>query len=104
LTSPGGKGRKEERERGREGAVTDARWDGARSKNEAYFMWDVVCRELIQHLSSQSAYDTLPGLPSTTGAVLRLDGQDSVQCTVSQVALVAEEDMEQENKDSNSGT
>jgi len=67
-----------------------------RSKNEAYFVWDIVCRELIQHLSSQSAYDTLPGLPSTTGAVLRLDGQDGVQTAVGSVALVAEEDQEKE--------
>jgi len=67
-------------------------------------VWDVVCRELIQHLSSQPAYNTLPGLPSTAGAVLRLDGQDGVQCTVSQVALVAEEDMEEEDEDLNSGT
>ena len=59
-------------------------------------MRDVVCREFVEHLSSQPAYNALSRLPSTAGAVLRLDGQDGVQSTVSQVALVAEEDQEQE--------
>jgi len=83
LPSPGGKR-----------VVIDSRWDRARSKNEAYLVWDIVCRELVQHFSSQSSYNTLSGLPSTTGAVLRLDGQDGVQTTVGPVALVAEEDRE----------
>ena len=55
-------------------------------------MWDVVCREFFQHLSSLPAHDTLPGLPATTGAVLGLDGQDGVKSAAGQVTLVAEED------------
>ena len=54
-------------------------------------MWDVVCREFLQHLSSLPAHDTLSGLPSTTGAVLGLNGQDSVKSAAGQVTLVAEE-------------
>ena len=54
-------------------------------------MWDVVCREFLQHLSSLPAHNTLSGLPSTTGAVLGLDGQDGVESAACQVTLVAEE-------------
>ena len=56
-----------------------------------YLVWDVVCREFLQHLSSLPAYNTLSGLPSTTGAVLGLDGQDGVKSAAGQVTLVAEE-------------
>ena len=62
-----------------------------REEGSIYLMWDVVCREFLQHLSSLPAHDTLSGLPSTTGAVLGLDGQDGVKSAAGQVTLVAEE-------------
>ena len=63
-----------------------------RRERAIYFMWDVVCREFFQHLSSLPAHNTLPCLPSTTGAVLGLDGQDGVKSAAGQVTLVAKED------------
>ena len=54
-------------------------------------MREVVLWEFVQHLSCLSANNALSGLPSPTGAVLGLDGQDSVQALFGSVALVAED-------------
>lgn len=49
---------------------------------------DVVPRQLVQHLLGLLVDDALSGLPTTTGAVLGLDGEDGVQTLVGRVALV----------------
>ena len=49
---------------------------------------NVICRQLLQHVLCLLVHDALPCFPSTTGAVLGLDGEDCVQTLVGSVALV----------------
>ena len=54
-------------------------------------MRDVILWEFVQHLPRLPAHNGLSGLPSPTGAVLGLDGQDGVQALLGSVTLVAED-------------
>ena len=54
-----------------------------------HLVWDVVLRQLLEHLPGLSSDDALPCLPPTTGAVFGLDGEDGVQTRLGCVTLVA---------------
>ena len=48
----------------------------------SHLMRDVICREFLQHFPSLSSDNTLSCLPTSTRAVLGLDGEDGVQATL----------------------